>query len=153
MKSSGTRKNSPSQIVTGVSRPASPRDQPPPFSSPMLGALYFGEQSRVLAGSLAHVLDDLQTVEHLGTQLVTRELLERLVDHRERGLVGRVVVGVVGERCADLGVQDVVYELVGVVWVLRSSRYRHVVRPAGRSRLGDDVVEVVVLRESEEGVT
>src|SRR5918994_6181414 len=120
MKSRGTRKNSPSQNVTGASRPASLRDQPLPFSSPMLGALYFGEQSRVLAGRLPHVLDDLQPFEHLGGELVTGKLLERLVDHRERGLVGRVVVGVVGERCTDLGVQDVVYELVGVVWVLHS---------------------------------
>src|SRR5512132_1127994 len=98
MNSSGTRKNSPSQNVTGASRPASPRDQPRPFSSPMLGALYFGEQSRVLAGRLPHVLDDLQPVEHRGIERVTRELLERGVDHRERGRVGGVVVGVGGER-------------------------------------------------------
>src|SRR5215216_4918776 len=153
IKSSGTRKKSPSQIVTGVSRPARPRDQPRPFSFPMLGALYLGEESRVLAGRLAHVLDDLQPVEHLGFQRVAGELLERAIDRRERGLVWRVVVGVVRERCADLGVEDVVYELVGVVGVLGALRYAHVVRPAGRPRLGNDVVEVLVPGHDEEGVS
>src|SRR5215218_2999663 len=137
IKSSGTRKKSPSQIVTGVNRPASPGDQPRPFPSPMLGALYLCEESRVLAGRLAHVFDDLQPVVHLGFQRVAGELLERVGDHRERGFVWRVVVGVVRERRADLGVEDVVYELVGVVRVLGALRYAHVVRPAGRPRLGD----------------
>src|SRR5215211_5011682 len=141
IKSSGTRKKSPSQIVTGASRPASPRDQPRPFLSPMLGALYLGEQSRVLAGRPPHVLDDLQPVVHLGCQRVTGELLERVVDHRESGFVWRVVVSVVRERRAGLGVEDVVYELVGVVGVLGALRYAHVVRPAGRPRLGNDGVD------------
>src|SRR5918998_1798234 len=152
MSSSGTRKNSPSKIVTGASSPASLRDQPRPLCSPMLGALYLGEDALVLAGRLPSVLDDLEPLEDLGFQLVTGEARERLVDLRERGIVGRVVVGVVRELGPDLGVEDVVYELVGVVRVLRTVRDAHVVRPAGRSRLGDDEVEVVVPGHREEGV-
>src|SRR3712207_5494102 len=114
MSSSGTRKKSPSQIVTGASRPASPRVQPRPFPSPTLGALYLGEAPLVVAGRLSHVLYDLQPVVHLGCQGVTRKLGERVVEHRDCGLVGRVVVGVVRKRRPHLGIEDVVYELVGV---------------------------------------
>ena len=91
----------------------------------MLGALYFGKQLRVFAGRLAHVLDDLQPVVHLGCQLgiVARELLERVVDHRERRRVGRVEVGVVRERRADLCVEYVIYEPVGVVAAIKPWNY------------------------------
>src|SRR5215207_1388499 len=123
MRSSGTKKKSPSQIVTGVSNPVSPKVQPRPFFPLMLRALYLGEATLVVASCLAQVLDDLQPVVHLRRQYVAGELLERVVDHRERGLVWCVVVGVVRERRADLGVEDVVYELVGVVGVLRAIRY------------------------------
>src|SRR5918997_242472 len=85
-------------------------------------------------------------------QTVTGEARERLVDLRERGIVRRVEVSVVRELGPDLGVENVVYELVGVVRVLRTIRDAHVVRPAGRSRLGDDEVEVVVPGHREEGV-
>src|SRR5215218_1601586 len=142
IKSSGTRKKSPSQRVTGVSRPTSLKVQPRPLSSPMLRALYLGEAALVVAGHLSQVLDDLQPVFHLGRQGVVREFLERIGQHGERGLIWRVEVEVAVECRADLGVEDVVYELVGVVRVLCALRYRHVVRPAGRPRLGDDVVEI-----------
>src|ERR671917_2068839 len=144
MKSNGTRKKSPSQIVTGVSRPASPKVQPRPFSSPILRALYLGEAALVVAAHLSQILNDLQPIFHLWRQGVVRVLLERVVDHRERGRIWRVVVEVVVQLRTDLGVENVVYELVGVVGVLRALRYRHVVRPAGRPRLGNDVVEIRV---------
>src|SRR5215218_7328798 len=111
---SGTRKKSPSQRVTGVSRPTSPKVQPRPFSSPMLRALYLGEAALVVAGHLSQVLDDLQPVFHLGRQGVVWELRERVGQHRERGLIWRVEVEVAVECRADLGVEDVVYELVGI---------------------------------------
>src|SRR5687768_1814013 len=154
MSSSGTRKNSPSQIVTGANRPASPRVQPRPrpFSSSTLRALYLSEAALVVAGRLSQILYDLQPVVHLGRQRVTGKLRERLVEHRNRGLVRRVVVGIVRERCADLGIEDVVYELVGVVRMRRPRRYSHVVRPAGRPRLGNDVIEVRVLGEGHERI-
>src|SRR5215204_3599410 len=152
MSRSGTRKKSPSHSVTGASNPASPRDQPRPLPSPMLGALYFGEDALVLARRLTCVLDDLEPLEDLGRQVVARKVLERPGYLRQRCRVGRVVVGVVRELRADLGVEDVVYELVGVIGVLGAVWDAHVVRPAGRRRLGDDVVEVVVRREREEGV-
>src|SRR5215208_536127 len=120
MRSSGTRKKSPSQMVTGESRPANLNVQPRP-SLPMLGALYRGEEGGVRAGRSPDVLDDLQ-----------------------RRLVRRVVVRVVGECRACLGAEDVVYELVGVVRVLGALGYAHVVRPAGRRGLRDDVVEILV---------
>src|SRR5215204_2702230 len=116
MSSSGTRKNSPSHRVTGESSPVSPSVQPRPL--PMLGALYRGEQVRVLAGRAPDVLDYLQPVEHAGLQLVTGKRLEGAVDLRQRRLVRRVVVGVVGERRPRLCAEDVVDELVGVVRVL-----------------------------------
>src|SRR5215212_10764572 len=103
MKSKGTRKKSPNQRVTGVNRPASPKVQPRPFSSPMLLTLYLGEAALVVAGDLSQVTDDLQPVLHLGCQGIVRELLERVVDHRERGLVRRVVVEVIVEYRASLG--------------------------------------------------
>src|SRR3712207_7101083 len=59
-------------------------------------------------------------------------------------------VGIVRERRPHLGVEDVVYELVGVLRVRSASRYCYVVRPAGRPRLGDDVVEVGVPRKRSE---
>src|SRR5215204_6158340 len=151
MRSRGTRKKSPSHMVTGVSNPASLKVQPrPPF--PISGALYRGEEGRVSAGRFPHVLDGLQPFEYAGVQRVTREVLERAVDHRQCRLVWRVVVSVVRERSPRLGVEDVVYELVGVVGMLGALGYGHVVRPARRRRLGDDVVEVLVRSEREEGV-
>src|SRR5918998_2915751 len=144
MSSSGTRKKSPSQIVTGASRPASPRVQPRPFPPPTLGALYLGEAALVVAGRLSNVLYDLQPVVDLVPQGVAGEAREGVVEHRDRGLVRRVVVGVVRERRPDLGVEDVVYKLVGVVRVRLARGDAHVVRPTGRPRLGDDVVEVRV---------
>src|SRR5215218_6588292 len=143
MRSSGMRKKSPSHTVTGESSPASLKVQPRPCL-PMLGTLYRGEEGRVLARRGAHVLDDLQPIEDAGIQLVTRKVLESPVDHGERRLVGRVVVRVVGERGPRLGAEYVVYELVGVVGVLGTFRDSHVVRPAGRCRLGDHIVEVLV---------
>src|ERR687893_2794520 len=118
MRSSGTRKKSPSQKVTGASKPANPRVQPRPLFSPMLRALYLGEDALVLAGHLPHVLDELQPLEDLGRRVVGRDVREPLVDHRERSLVGGGVVGVVRERRADFGIEDVVYELVGVIRML-----------------------------------
>src|SRR5215218_8754452 len=104
-------------MVTGESSPASLKVQPrPPF--PMSGALYRGEEGRVLAGRFPDVLDDLQPLEDARFELVTRELLEGTVDHRQRGLVGRVEVRVVGEFGPRFGAEYVVYELVGVVGVL-----------------------------------
>src|SRR3712207_2790542 len=152
MRNSGTRKKSPSQKMTGASRPASPRVQPPSFFSPMLRALYLGEDALVLAGLFSHVLDELQPLEDLGWRGVGRDVLERFVDHRQRGLVGRGVIGVVGELGSDLGIEDVVYELVGVIRMRCTCRYRHVVYPAGRRRLWNDVVEVVVLSDGPEAV-
>src|SRR3712207_7800738 len=43
--------------------PICPRVQPPSFFSPMLRALYLGEDALVLAGLLSHVLDELQPLE------------------------------------------------------------------------------------------
>src|SRR3712207_930356 len=103
MSRSGTRKKSPSQIVTGASSPASPRDQPRPFLSPILGALYLGEDALVLTRRLPGIFDDLQPVEDLGPQDVARQARECLVDLRDRCLVWCVVVGVVRELGPDLG--------------------------------------------------
>src|SRR5919112_109793 len=127
IKSSGTRKKSPSQRVTGVSSPTSPKVQPRPFSSPMLRALYLSKAALVVASHLSQVLDDLQPVFHLGCQRVVRELRERVGQHWERGLIWRVEVEVGVVRCA--------------------LRYRHVVRPAGGARFRYDVVEIGVTGE------
>src|SRR4028118_769017 len=127
MSNSGTRKKSPSQIVTGASSPASLGDHPCPLSPLMLGALHLSEDALVLARRLTGVLDHLEPLEDLGRQDVAGEVLERPGYLRQRGLVGRVVVGVVRELRPDLGVEDVVYEIVGVVGVLGAVGDTHVV--------------------------
>src|SRR5829696_10567922 len=81
MRSSGTKKKSPSHTVTGESSPTSLRVQPRP-SLPMLGTLYRGEEGRVLAGRCPNVLDDLEPFEDARLQLVTRKVLEGAVDYR-----------------------------------------------------------------------
>ena len=62
IRSSGTKKKSPSHTVTGESKPASLKVQPRP-SLPMLVTLYRGKEGRVLASRLPNVLDDLQPLE------------------------------------------------------------------------------------------
>src|SRR4028118_1580385 len=104
MSSSGTRKKSPSQIVTGASNPANPRDHPRPLLPPMLGALYLGEDALVLPRRLTGVLDDFEPLKDLIRQHVAGEFRERLIYLRQRGRVGRVVVGVVRELRADTAV-------------------------------------------------
>src|SRR3712207_7208438 len=99
MSSSGTRKKSPSQIVTGASRPASPRVQPRPFPAPTLRALYLGEAALVVAGRLSHILYDLQPVVHIGhrseehtSELQSRQYLVcRLLLEKKKMIVPRYV--------------------------------------------------------------
>jgi hypothetical protein len=80
---------------------------------------------RILDLLLTDVLLERKLGQHVGRWVDQRVVLDRFRDERLGGLVGAAVVDEVRERGADLGLEDVVHELLGVLGVRRALRDRH----------------------------